>query len=163
MSDYDEKFMVTCQVCERKFKVINAFHLRMHELTVPEYLALYPDADLSRIQCEECPTIITDSRSVYRRYCETCSKEVRKRQNRERKRKELREQHRNLSKEDLDIIGDHHYPGLGTSEPSTWLNEIVVDGEPRVEGAMWLQEEMKKRGARSNLRRREEEVSDQGP
>jgi hypothetical protein len=57
------------------------------------------------------------------------------------------------------VIKDRHYPGLGTSGPSTWLNKITVDGVDRIEGAVWLQKEMKKRGARTDIQSRPAEVS----
>ncbi len=160
MREYDKKFLVECQVCGKILRVINALHLKQHNLTVEGYRSRYPDAPFSKFMCTECGNIIEDSPSTSPGYCDRCRGEVRRRKNRESKRRRSRELHRNLSKDDISVIADHHYPGLGTTEPSTWLDKITIDGAERIEGAVWLQMERRKRGARSDLQTRSEAMSD---
>jgi len=158
--EYDERFLVECQVCQKKMRIINHFHLKWHELSVDEYRARFPDAPTSRIPCIECGTMIEDSLTVNQNYCEDCFKDRRKRMNRERKRKTSRELHRNLSPDDRKIIGDHHYPGLGTTEPTTFLKKIEVNGDERVQGAVYLEQWRANNGIKHHPRIRPEEMSD---
>jgi len=157
--EYEKRFKVICEICGESYRVINDFHLKHHGITVDEYRIQFPEAPTSRIPCIECGEIIFDSTTVNRSYCDECKEEVRRRQNRENKRRKFREHHRNLSQRDLAILADHHYTGLGTSEPSTWLDEIEVNGEPRISGAVWLERERIRLGSKGNIRMRPEKVS----
>lgn len=152
MGEYDDKFLVTCQICGEHLRVINSLHLKLHDKTVDEYREEYPHAHTSQIPCIECGGMITDSQTVNRKYCDMCKDAVRRRQDREVKRKEWRERHRNLSPDDKEILGHQHYPGLGTQDPTTWLDEIELDGVKRIKGAVWLQQEKKRLGAGTNSR-----------
>jgi hypothetical protein len=43
MNKYDEKGMVICQECGKTFKQLTVQHLKLHQLTTPEYKIKYPD------------------------------------------------------------------------------------------------------------------------
>lgn len=47
MNKYDEKGMVICQECGKTFKQLTVQHLKLHQLTTPEYKIKYPDFPIS--------------------------------------------------------------------------------------------------------------------
>jgi len=160
--EYTEKFKVTCEICKKKFRVINALHLKTHGISVSEYRELYPDAPLSQVVCEECGTIITNSRSSKQRFCRECFVERERNRLREHMGRKWRQEHRNLSEKDREIIGNHHMTGLGTGAPTTYLDEIEVDGVMRIKGAAWLERWRKEHGLKNNFRARTQEIEDTG-
>lgn len=73
--------LVECLECGNKLKVVNAMHLKKHNLTIPIYLFKYKGAYIiAPFDCEECGKQNTKARSPRAKYCDPCSVEVKRRQ-----------------------------------------------------------------------------------
>jgi hypothetical protein len=47
MNQYDEKGMVICQECGKSFYQLTVQHLKLHQMTTPDYKLKYPDCPIS--------------------------------------------------------------------------------------------------------------------
>lgn len=152
--------LVKCLVCGQSFRVLTNTHLETHGLTREQYKQEFPNAQLKGIiswqvvekTCVDCgETFLSYSCATGQVRCKECQRKYRGRcrtEWRKRNYPRLREAILRRQRRYYKRVGKHRLRPI-THEGDKSVDLTVVNG--RVNGALWLLEEMKKKPRRARF------------